>query len=619
MPKRFLVFLIAAVLILTPLCGAFSVSAEHAFNFPTNIMYGGTSADFGDLIYYSAGGELRVREIGSDSYSTVLKMDARCINIDGGFIYFLHGDGIYRCTLDGGNITLLYSGSDMSCLYVEDYYIYYMSGSSVYRLAYGRPLKVFTQEKMQFFIPVSTYNFNWYASNPDFVQHDSGYYELSGETEDDKYIGYSFSAVTGQNASLTSSDGSEEEEKHDYSGPYVKVGDVTLPLEKHMPGTYFTKDGLACTCHGNPYVDHVASLEDCNCMRYYPTGVRETCEVDLLGAQCFAFSRLVFYKCFGFIDHQQINEDLITNLGGLNAGDVTANTCRELLTKACSGAHIRLRREHSMSVLTMDEDSITVYHANAGGDGVVSSPCVVSTRRLTWEEFADNWAYRGIAYVNVPKSFAGDITVTERTYDVGVYRVKTSSLTALNIRSEPNTSSEILGRYGAGQYVTVNAVEGAWGKTDLGWISLVYCNFITSVTLSPSENSIFSVEGDFLVARGDRASFDEFCQSLYNQNACGYSVSGAPLAESDYLTTGCSVGLIYDGNELSKKTVIVLGDINCNGIVDIADYVAAKRIIIGTYDADEMQSAAADIDRGGEINALDYIRIGRYLRTGRYS
>ena len=195
----------------------------------------------------------------------------------------------------------------------------------------------------------------------------------------------------------------------DYQGPYVQVGATRLPLADHMPGTYFSKNGRACVCHHTADRYCIESVGNCNCMRYYPTGYAATCEIDLLGAQCFAFARLVFYKCFGFIDHAGINAGRFHSVGSLSRGAATANTVRELLGKANTGAHVRLSAGHSVSILTMDENFLVIYHGNAGGDGVPSSPCVVSTRRYTWAQFADR-AAQGIEYVNVPNEYHGPMT-----------------------------------------------------------------------------------------------------------------------------------------------------------------------------------------------------------------
>ncbi len=259
-----------------------------------------------------------------------------------------------------------------------------------------------------------------------------------------------------------------------YSGPYVQVGEVTLPLEEYMPGTFFTKNGQACTNHAT--ADCIANGSDCNCMRYYPTGNPSTCEIDLLAVQCYGFSRLVFYKCFGFLDHPT-NSSRYHSVGYILNGYVTADSVKSLLMQAAPGAHVRLTRGHSVSILTMDEEYLTVYHGNSGGDGVTSAPCVVSTLKYTWEAFAQ-YARAGIDFVNMPNEYPGWET-TERVYYTGNY-VTTEFL---NLRAEANTDCEVYITIPVDTQIQVTEVNGEWGKTSYGgfdgWVNLYYTRFET--------------------------------------------------------------------------------------------------------------------------------------------
>ena len=47
----------------------------------------------------------------------------------------------------------------------------------------------------------------------------------------------------------------------------------------------------------------------------------------------------------------------------------------------------------------------------------------------------------------------------------------------LNVRSDPNADSELVGTYRTGDSVTIIQVQGNWGLTDLGWINLKYVTF----------------------------------------------------------------------------------------------------------------------------------------------
>lgn len=254
-----------------------------------------------------------------------------------------------------------------------------------------------------------------------------------------------------------------------YSGEYVDVGGVTLPLAEYMPGSFFTKNGYACTNHAT--ADCVSNGSDCNCMRYYPTGDPSTCEVDLLAVQCYGFSRLVFYKCFGFIDHS-INASRYYNVGTLYASAISESSVKSLLMKAAPGAHVRLARGHSVSILSMDDTHITIYHANSGGDGVASASCVVSTICFTWADFA-TYARAGIEFVHMPNVYPGWIN-TSPDYTTGKY-VTTDYL---NLRSQPNTEGTVYLTIPIDTEIQITEIDGDWGKTSFegyeGWVYLLY-------------------------------------------------------------------------------------------------------------------------------------------------
>ncbi len=402
-----------------------------------------------------------------------------------------------------------------------------------------------------------------------------------------------------------------------YSGPYVEVGSVTLPLADHMPGSFFTKNGAACTCHYTS-VDCIANGSGCNCMRYYPTGNPETCEIDLMGVQCFGFSRLVFYKCFGFIDHA-MNASLYYSVGSLSRSAVNEGSVKALLTQARPGAHVRLSKGHSVSILTMDEDFIVVYHGNAGGDGITSQPCIVSTRRFTWAEFA-TYAAAGIDYVNMPYNYPeSSLVLTEKS--VGYYRITSDD--GLRLREEANTSSAIHAVIPFNTIVRVSEIDGFWGKTEYegktGWIFLEYTTFYSAIEIAPS-GSIFRVDDKgYLRGSSWKMSLEEFSEHFDKHSLVVKSPSGKLLTAEDYVTTGASVSLIIDGEAADTATVCLAGDVNCNGRLDVGDYIMIRRAYFGTYTLSGAASVAADIDGSGKIESTDYTTLKRFFHTASQS
>ncbi len=60
------------------------------------------------------------------------------------------------------------------------------------------------------------------------------------------------------------------------------------------------------------------------------------------------------------------------------------------------------------------------------------------------------------------------------------------------------------------------------------------------------------------------------------------------------------------------------GDVDNDGYVDARDYLLAKRIVNGTYDATENELYAADLDDNGTVSGREYLLIQRYSNKAYY-
>ena len=81
-----------------------------------------------------------------------------------------------------------------------------------------------------------------------------------------------------------------------------------------------------------------------------------------------------------------------------------------------------------------------------------------------------------------------------------------------------------------------------------------------------------------------------------------------------YMATG-DVYALYDskGNIVDKLIVIVNGDVNGDGKVNAADYIAQRRHILGIIRLDTPYFTAADVNGNGKVQANDYIKLRRFL------
>ncbi|MBR5859673.1 MAG: SH3 domain-containing protein [Clostridia bacterium] len=580
------------------------------------IMYGGIAVDIGENTVVSENGALWL-DYADGTRAHIIDIEAKYLNYYENRLWFVSGTGIMSCNPDGSELVTVKSfDSEIKCLYVTDNGFAYVRDGAVRRYENERESVLLEREGIEGFCFDSDGRIRWIVKNPDYVYTAEDGDEIYSDGNDEyfQYVSEINSSpeadmlYAGEDAGVDL-----QAENGEYSGIYVQVGDVTLPMAEHMPGTFFSKNGKACVCHNTAPTYCIQSEGNCNCMRYYPTGYKESCEIDLLGAQCFAFARMVFWKCFGFIDHS-MNQTLYYSAGSLSSGAVTANSVKALMMKSAPGAHVRLAAGHSVSVLSVDEDFIVIYHGNAGGDGVISQPCIVSTRRYTWEQWATACA-KGILYVNMPYNYPDSEIILSKK-EIGFYKSKAN----LNLRAETNTESTPLCVVPNGTIISVTEVDGFWGKTTyngyVGWVFLEYTTFYSGLYIKPSPNGLF-VRGEDGYLRGVAwgLTFDSFSEHFDMQSISVASADGGELTASDYIGTGTRVMLMVGNEVVDTATVCLAGDVNGNGLLDVGDYLLAKRAYMGTYVPSDVEKTAIDVNGNGETDIYDYLFIRRYFFT----
>ena len=91
----------------------------------------------------------------------------------------------------------------------------------------------------------------------------------------------------------------------------------------------------------------------------------------------------------------------------------------------------------------------------------------------------NGWGYTGKGWISM-KYVKMDGTVTEGSKGKG-----TITADALNIRKSGSNTAEVIGKYNKNDVVEILEVKDGWGRTDKGWISMVYVDMdeasITSI------------------------------------------------------------------------------------------------------------------------------------------
>lgn len=458
------------------------------------------------LVYFASGREIRTYNISSGAVSLICSAENEIIS------FVLCGDDIY--TFDGGSISR--AGSEK----VLD-----MTGSIYARIS-GHDWISVDLSLCLFFDMRSEKEFLLYFDNPDFDPEDS-------YSESDQRLEYLY--VAGKDYMELTADGdlfddSADSILYDADSSY-KIGKSEFPLDEFPVGSFFSKNRKSCTCHGKGIC--VASGSNCNCMRFWPTGVSSTCEIDLKSSQCWGFAEFCEYRAYGYIDKNSPN--LFYNAFGskLTTGNFTINTIKDTFTTHGAGGHIRVSG-HSLFVIAVTTTGIITYECNKSTTG---KNCIIFTRSWTWDSFFTKYKSSDLFWYYLPKN-GSEIPVIDTSYETGNYQVKASQL---NLRESPSTSSASLALIPNETIIQITDFNSSytWGKTTYngktGWVSLEYVFYLTSNLSSiyietPPEKTVyfvgekFSTDGMAVYARfidGTEAAISGYTCSGYNMNKAG--------------------------------------------------------------------------------------------------
>ncbi len=136
---------------------------------------------------------------------------------------------------------------------------------------------------------------------------------------------------------------------------------------------------------------------------------------------------------------------------------------------------------------------------------------------------------------------------------------------------------------------------------------VTYPGFSTDLFVDEDERYITGINvseytGDVL----DRISnYDGAYSKILNKNG----------NEKDGLVGTGDILITYNssGEEVSRYEIILYGDVNGDGEIDLFDFVAVKRSILGIADPLGVYWKAADCNRDGEIDLFDFVAVKRCI------
>jgi hypothetical protein len=119
----------------------------------------------------------------------------------------------------------------------------------------------------------------------------------------------------------------------------------------------------------------------------------------------------------------------------------------------------------------------------------------------------------------------------------------------------------------------------------------------------------YVIEDSLLKNVASNTTVDDLLVQFENLDLEVRDKNGAVLTGEAFVGTGSTINL-YNGNTVvDSVTVMIMGDVDGNGIVNVTDYARIKSAFLGDVTFDWMDRAAADVDGSGVIDSTDYLRI----------
>ena len=92
-----------------------------------------------------------------------------------------------------------------------------------------------------------------------------------------------------------------------------------------------------------------------------------------------------------------------------------------------------------------------------------------------------------------------------------------------------------------------------------------------------------------------------------------YNQSGDEVSNSTIVGTGYKIKLVVNDVVYDEKTLIIKGDLNCDGEIGVSDIIKLRLHILETSQLDTIGLLAADVNNDNDISVADIIKMRNHI------
>ena len=235
------------------------------------------------------------------------------------------------------------------------------------------------------------------------------------------------------------------------------------------------------------------------------------------------------------------------------------------------------------------------------GAGVKDSYFVIVDRGI---EESLELAYLGIRNELLNENFDSKVM----TYTADLSKSYYENLELIAIPKNPNAKVEIIGNTSVGIGQTLVTV-----KVSTSDIDFLETTVLVNVMNQILESEIHVIGENYIdTLKPELTVIDVKNQMLNDNTHLQIYVDGVLLSDSDSVGTGAIIKLVIDGKEYDHKTLIIKGDVNGDGSINIPDILMVVSYILENTLTD-VQMIAAEVNDDSMITVADLLKIQSHI------